>query len=148
MIVKCIYNLGKNIPLTNRCNGEDDGTDFSYIKKEHEYVVYGLEFYPNTMHCLICAEEGNPYWTPIDLFEIIDHRLPSDWLICVPRFHEPFNFLYKNCDIQTLIGYSELVTSVSHYEGIIEREEDDLIKYFYEKEKIDKWQLGDKTITF
>ncbi|SET32093.1 hypothetical protein, partial [Thorsellia anophelis] len=71
-------------------------------------------------------------------FKIKDSRIPSNWATCVTYLSEEFKPLYDYFQVLAIISYSELITSISHYGGILERESDDLIKFFIEKEKMDK----------
>ncbi|HGJ5865746.1 hypothetical protein QE197_20635 (plasmid) [Arsenophonus nasoniae] len=139
MLIKCIFNKGKNIPLEYRCLYETDETDYSYLKIGDKFRVYGIKFFPTRVDYLICNHYGNrnPDWIPGNLFEVIDHTLPNNWSICITYLNQDFKPLYDSFKIHSIISYPKLVTSISHYEGIIEREYDDLLYFFLEKEKFD-----------
>ncbi|WP_145574731.1 hypothetical protein [Yersinia alsatica] len=136
MLIKCISNSAHVLPLSLRCMGETDYTDFTFLKVDNEYLVYGLMFFPCRVDYLISPESNNPVWVPGDFFEILDNSLHSSWSICITHLDESYKLLHENFNIQVLIGYLELVTSISHYTGIIEREPDDLRKFFEEKIKL------------
>ncbi len=138
MLVECIFNSGKDLPIDSRCLNETDETDYSFLEIGVEYVVYGLMFYPCRVDYLICSRKGNPAWVPANLCKIKDNKLSFNWAICVTHLHEDYKILYDSFKIQSIISYPELVTSISHYVGIIERESDDMNKFFLEKEKMDK----------
>ncbi|CNJ16087.1 hypothetical protein [Yersinia rohdei] len=142
MLIKCISNSMSSLPLSLRCLGETDNTDFTFLKVGHMYVVYGLMFFPCRVDYLISPEDNDPVWVPGDFFEIIDKKLHSDWSINITHLDENYKILYENFNIQVLIGYVDLVTSISHYIGILEREPSDLRKFYEEKNKIDEWQLA------
>ncbi|WP_118987371.1 hypothetical protein [Photorhabdus sp. CRCIA-P01] len=137
MLIKCIFNSGKNLPDDSRCFGETDETDYSFLEIGTEYVVYGLMLLSCRIDYLICPNKGNPVWIPANLCEIKDGKLSSNWSICITHLNDDYKVLYDNFKIQSIIGYSELVTSISHYIGIIERESEDLGVFFLEKQKID-----------
>lgn len=137
MLVKCIFNSGKSLPNDSRCLGETDETDYSFLELGNEYIVYGLMFLSNRTDYLICPTNGNPIWIPANLCEIKDSNLPVNWSICVTRLNDDYKILYDDFKIQSLIGYSELVTSISHYIGLIERKVGDLKIFLCEKNRID-----------
>jgi hypothetical protein len=141
MLVKCIFNSGADLPIDNRCLGETDKTDYSFLEIGNEYIVYGLMFYSSRVDYLICPRKGNPIWIPANLCQIIDDKLSSNWSICVAGLNEDYKILNDNFKIQSIVSYSELVTSFSHYLGLIEREPEDIKRFFIEKAKIDK-QFG------
>lgn len=129
--------MGKNLPINSRCLNETDETDYSFLEIEQNYVVYGLMFYFSRIDYLICPESENPVWIPANFFEIIDNKLDDDWSICITNINNDYQILYDNFRIQSIIGYSNLVNSISHYVGILEREETELKNFFIEKIRID-----------
>ncbi|MDA5543118.1 MULTISPECIES: hypothetical protein [Yersinia] len=141
MLIKCTSDSVNTLPLSLRCMGETENTDFSFLNIGHEYVVYGVMFFPCRLDYLVSLEGGNPVWIPSDFFEIIDSTLYFNWSICITQIDDNYRVLHDSFKIQALIGYSELVTSMSHYTGILERESEDLRTFFEEKKKIDEWQL-------
>jgi hypothetical protein len=141
MLVKCIFNSVRNLPIDSRCLGETDETDYSFLEIGSEYTVYGLMFYSCRVDYLICSRKDNPVWIPANLCEIIDDKLSSNWSICITDLNEDYKVLNDNFKIQSIVSYYELVTSISHYIGLIEREPNDIKRFFIEKEKMDE-QLG------
>lgn len=137
MLIKCIFNSGKDLPYDSRCLNESDETDYSFIKIGTEFIVYGLIFFPNRIDYLICLEGNNPTWIPANLFEIKDARLPMNWSICITSTNDNFKVLNESMNIKSIISYTDMVTSISHYTGVIERESEDLKVFFHEKDKID-----------
>ncbi|PIT39266.1 hypothetical protein [Snodgrassella alvi] len=138
MLVECIFNSGKDLPIDSRCLNETDETDYSFLKIGAKYIVYGLMFYSCRIDYLICSGKGKPIWIPANLCKIIDSKLSSNWSVCITHLNEDYKVLYDSFNIQSIISYPELVTSISHYLGIIERESDDMKRFFLEKEKMDR----------
>ncbi|WP_238334504.1 hypothetical protein, partial [Arsenophonus endosymbiont of Bemisia tabaci] len=61
--------------------------------------------------------------------------LPNNWSICITYLNKDYKHLYDSFKIYLIIGCPKLVTSISYYGGILEREYDDLLYFFLEKEK-------------
>lgn len=53
-----------------------------------------------------------PYWVPIDLFEVTDQGVPSNWGFTVVRDHPA---------IRALWGYSSLINDPDHHDDLINR---------------------------
>jgi hypothetical protein len=76
---------------------------------------------------------------PCQLFEIIDHKVSSDWYF---RPIEKQENIYPF--IQAIIGYYELCFDKMSYENlIVERNEDDQRIYFKRKMELEKGLDGD-----
>lgn len=99
-----------------------------YLEIEKDFVVYGVTFYSCGIDYLLCPNIDNPIWIPANLCKIKDSKLLSHWIICVTYLNEKYKILYGSFKIQSIITYAELVTSISHYVGIIERETHDMEK--------------------
>lgn len=41
MLVECIFNSGKDLPIDSRCLNETDETDYSFLEIGVKYIVYG-----------------------------------------------------------------------------------------------------------
>ena len=93
MLIKCISSSMSSLPLSLRCLGETDNTDFTFLKVGHMYVVYGLMFFPYRVDYLISPEDNDPVWVPGDFFEIIDKKLHSDWSINITHLDENYKIL-------------------------------------------------------
>lgn len=80
------------------------------------------------MQLLLADDNHRPNWFPMCLLSVNDPRLPEDWL---------FKYFESEGDeewLQALWGYERLITDVTHYEALLEREPEAL-RYFYEEEK-------------
>ena len=54
-----------------------------------------------------------PYWIPVDLFEITDKSIPSNWSFTVVRGHL----------VRALWGYDSLISDPNHHDDLINRKE-------------------------
>ncbi len=129
MLVRCISNK------TNL----DDAT-YRFLAVGALSKVYGLILMPSGMEFFVCQPGENPFFIPSHFFEVIDHRLPPDWSVCLPRSDANFQPLFEHYQITALIGYKELVTSIAHYHGVLNRYRADMQLFFEVKGSIDLWQ--------
>lgn len=144
MRVFCQANTGKNLPDKLRHFHETDETAFSPLKIGDEYTVYGVMFLSDRVDYLVypAIHDSNwihgPHWMPGPLFKVLDATLPS-WQICLAENQPDYQSLFAMFGITALIGYEELVSNPLHYNGILDRDPDELQKFFVEKMKIDRW---------
>jgi len=136
MIIKCIENTGKNLPVEiKNVKGYSENTTFETITINKLYNVYGIGFYNNNFWFLICEDHYDdnyinyPIYMPSILFEIVDIRLSYFWTV-----------RQKKEDMQTILefGMKEILYEDGFYFRILEgaaKEVDFFKKY---KEKIDK----------
>lgn len=139
MLVQCVFNLGKDIPIFTRGLGETDEANFSFLTIGENYLVYGLMFSDTGIDYLICNTGQNPYWLTSHLFKILDSQLPWQWSICLTQFSQEYKCLFDQLNVEALIGYPDLINSLAHYEGMIEREPEELFKFFKAKMSVDEW---------
>jgi hypothetical protein len=138
MRILCRFNTGASLPEHARRLGEGEETRFSPLEIGAEYVVYGLKFRPNGLDYLVCPSVNGPRWMPGLLFEILDSTIPP-WRVCLTEQTSSYKPLFTQYGITALIGYDELVSNPSHYDGILDRDPDQLKVFFFEKNKIDQW---------
>lgn len=138
MLVECIFNSGKDVPIENRSFSETDETSYSFLEIGVEHTVYGLMFMSYRIEYLVCISNGKPVWVPANLFKIKESKISPNWAMCITYLNEDYRDLYDSFKIQAIVSYDELVSSYSHYAGILERESDHMMKFYLEKEKIDK----------
>lgn len=102
------------------------------LKNGETYIVYGISLWKDVLHYLIIPHELNvPDWLPADLFIIQDSKIPDDWYFCY--FGENDSSLLK-----ILIGYTEMITDVTHYINLIERDINALRTFYKRKYEIDE----------
>lgn len=141
MFVLCEFNTGGAIPLLERHLGETDQTNFSPLKIGEHYLVFGLLFILNRIDFLVCPQGQNPLWAPSSLFKIIDSCVPDGWGICMTKSNADYQILFDTFGIHSVLGYSDLVNKYAHYIGVIERDSDEVQRFFEEKRRIEKWWI-------
>ncbi|MBC8624049.1 phosphoribosylaminoimidazole synthetase [Bacillus paralicheniformis] len=128
MKVKCKMNTGLELSEKTYEIGYSPETIFD-LKKEEQYSVYGICEWNSSLHFLIKGEEDNfPSWYPSELFEVTEKQLPLEWYFNLDRHN----------DISAVWGYKELVMDESHFDGLMERENDALKVFLERKKEIDE----------
>ncbi|AIX50535.1 hypothetical protein PSNIH1_09975 [Pantoea sp. PSNIH1] len=110
--------------------GETDETQFTPLEIGVEYKVYGMMFYPTRTDLLICPENSKPLWVPSNIFNMLDDTLPVGWGVVMTERVEGYTDLHEAFGINAICGYLELIRSYKHYIGIMERDADELIKFY------------------
>lgn len=140
MLVFCKSISIKSVSPERRFRGENDSTEFSPLVTGSRYVVYGIMI-SRRIDFLVCSTEQGPLWAPSELFDIEESTLPS-WKICLTLGAEGYSQLHDDFQISALLGYDELVEDYRHYLGILERDSEELVKFFHRKNFYDQWQLS------
>ncbi|CAG5068875.1 hypothetical protein DYBT9623_01607 [Dyadobacter sp. CECT 9623] len=98
----------------------------------NKHLVMGVVSYKdsNTIYYLIDTY-GKPFWFPSQLFEILDHSVPQNWFINVYCGNETSN-------VNTLLGFDELVKDEDFHDQLIERDEEVLRLYFKRKIELEQ----------
>ena len=133
MLVLCNSASGKDLPANARVMGETDETQFNPLEIGVKYKVYGVMFYPTRTDLLLCPEGSNPMWVPSNLFEVLDNELPSNWGCVIAEKTDGYFDLYESFGVNAICGYLQLVRSYQHYIGILEREPEELQKFYENK---------------
>lgn len=136
MLIKVIYTSISQVPDMPRIL-ENERTDYGLRKDNMLYGVYGMKLIRNRVDYFVCRTGDEPRFLPSWFFEIQDQRLPSEWCACNVVYNNDYHPLYKNYGISFLVGYSDLVATPLHYDGILDRDETELRKFFRIKNKID-----------
>jgi hypothetical protein len=139
MHVLCEFNIGRAMPSSERYLGETDQTDFSPLKVGESYLVFGLLFILNRIDFLVCAPSQNPLWAPSSLFKLLDARIPDGWKICMTQSNPDYVFLFDMFKIHAILGYPSLTNKYAHYIGILERDPNEVQRFFEEKHQVDEW---------
>lgn len=121
MKARCIINRYSNLAEKYRPYGESDGTVY-HLTIDKEYQVYGISIYKSELNYLVMDETRKPNWYSVGCFELTNNQIPPDWFF--KHFLDNEEFL-----LNAIWGYQELVESQSHYEGILERDYDELVKF-------------------
>lgn len=141
MKICCIHNTGKalrlyeNKPLSKNELGRFGSTEYTEygLQIGKEYLVTGILFGGGTLDYLI-DDGGYISAYPYPLFEVIDNRLPSNWIFKS----------FKNTDQnypcrEAVFGYYELVFDDTHYEKLIDADENACRIYFRRKIELEKY---------
>ena len=140
MKVRCIHNTGEALRAYESKElskdelgrfGATSHTEFGLMIGK-EYIVMGMLMGEGALDYLV-DDGGNISAYPYPLFEVVDSKLPSNW----------FFRSYKNTDEnysyqETVWGYHELVFDDSHYEKLVEGEEQAERIYFRRKIELEK----------
>lgn len=130
MLVLCNSTTGKTLPHNARIMGETDETLFTPLETGVEYKVYGVMFYSTRTDLLLCPEGSKPLWAPSNLFYVLDDTLPADWGCVITEKTEGYADLREAFGVNAICGYLELIRSYKHYIGILERDPDELKKFY------------------
>jgi hypothetical protein len=98
------------------------------------YTVYAQSIWTGVINYLIDSPingKANPEWVRAELFEIVDASVPNNTF-----------FQYYGLDdkrgVQALWGYKELIFDDSHYNKLIEVDNDAITVFLKRKQEIDK----------
>lgn len=144
MRVRCTANMGAGLPHHLR-DSEIDETTFAPLKIGEEYRVHGLMFLSNRVDYLVYPVVhdpdwiNGPSWNPGPLFIVVNSVLPP-WRICMTESQPGYLPLLEHFGITALIGYDDLISNIDHYNGIIDREYDHLLRFFEQVMKIEQWE--------
>ncbi|WP_173142061.1 hypothetical protein [Kibdelosporangium persicum] len=111
--MKCLRNKGLPEPAHGLYYTEH--TVFEVTVGE-TYPVYGISMFNRGLTLLLRDDTGKPNWQPIELFEVVDGRLPDGWKFATRDQGEAYT--------QAIFGYPRLVDDEGHEEALIEREPD------------------------
>ncbi len=130
MRIKCIGNNGSYLDkITLQKSGDLKTVEYP-IKIGDEYVVYGQMIYDEVLYYLIKGTyEDLPSWYPAELFEVTNNLIYMEWY---------FRFDSKS-ELSAIWGYWELVFSLEHYDGLIDREKKDIKIFLDRKKEIDEF---------
>ncbi|MBS7529426.1 phosphoribosylaminoimidazole synthetase [Hazenella sp. IB182353] len=129
MKVKCIKNKRYMFPRESVMQGNTLTTTFKGLCIDDVYNVYGMCLSGGEIKYLLHDEYGYAKWYYADLFELIDHRLPSDW------YH---TFLgYRENSVSNVWGYKELIMHTNHFDDLVDLKEEALEIFHLRKKQMD-----------
>ncbi|NOQ26943.1 MAG: hypothetical protein GQ564_16405 [Bacteroidales bacterium] len=134
MKIRCQYNSGKIFnDYPQKPAGVNEDTEYGLLKIGKEYIVMGILIGEGILEYLI-DDGGIISAFPNQLFEVTDNKLPSNWY---------FRAFTKEDEIypyqEAIWGYHELCFNNSHYEQLIEQEEEAVQTYFRQKIALEKY---------
>ena len=94
------------------------------------YQVYGINLWRGTLNYLTMNKANSmPIWSPAELFEVVDSKIPADWYYVYLGHSENL--------LNAAWGYKELTNS-QHYDGIMGGVKKELDAFFAKKKEMDK----------
>lgn len=127
MKVKCIANNYAGLSERSKKAGRDLNVIF-HVTVGDVYTVYGVNLWRRGTLSYLTMNAANslPIWTPAELFEVVEDKLPADWY---------YKFLGVSDDyLNAVWGYKELVQNPKHYTGLVGEDRKE-IEFFLEKKK-------------
>lgn len=113
MVVVCVARRA-SVPASSVAYNPHAVTD---VTIGSNYLVAAISIYVGLVMVLIRDDTHLPSRYPMEMFDVADSRLPSDW----------FFVNYPDSDfLQAIWGYEELVVDEFHYDALLEREDDAL----------------------
>jgi hypothetical protein len=140
MKIRCIYNTGEalrvyeNRPLNKDELGRFGATGYTEfgLTIGKEYIVMGMILGEGTLVYLI-DDGGYVSAYPYPLFEVVDQKLPASWYFKTLN-NSDANYPYQ----EAVWGYYELVFDDTHYEKLVDFEEEAVQVYFRRKIELEK----------
>lgn len=140
MKIRCIHNTGKALRAYESAPlradklgrfGATGQTEFG-LTIDKEYMVMGMILGEGTLDYII-DDGGYVSACPYPLFEVVSNKLPSSW------FFKAFKNTDSNYPYQEAIwGYYELISDNTHYEKLVEVDEEAMRIYFRRKIELEK----------
>jgi hypothetical protein len=122
--VICALDTGNLEIAGNRVRSPRNGWTQYEVNTSNLFFVYGIGVFQKRLSFLFdLSENGRPSWFDASDFKILTSEIPPDWLSA--SFEDDWSFV---------VGYQELVRSEAHFNGLLERDEQDLA--FFQKIKI------------
>jgi hypothetical protein len=132
MKIKCINNTGLAFKGYNMPLGHFETSEFCLTIGE-EYTVMGIVLAEGLITYLI-DDKGRVTLYPFQLFEVTDNRISNKWFF---KKYTKDDELYPFAE--AVWGYYELVFDDSHYEELVDLNEDAYQIYFKRKLEIEDY---------
>ncbi|MBI3565282.1 MAG: hypothetical protein HY079_08815 [Elusimicrobia bacterium] len=126
MKVRCIANTGKNLSENNLRRGFSRNSEFP-LTVGQEYPVYGMCVFEGALSFLVFDDSRRPNWAPVEIFTVVDGRVPSDW-----------SFTSWDSTLSGVWGYKELVSSREYFDRLAEHSEPAILDFHRQRERIDR----------
>ena len=121
MKILCKYNNPDNVP--------QNVPQFNFgLELEKEYLIMGMMLANKQLWYMI-DENGKPDFYPYQLFRVTDASMNPNWYF---KLYDTDDKIFP-FEKEFVWGYTELVFDESHYEQLVDREEDALRVYFRRK---------------
>lgn len=118
MIATCVINNVQSLPPNPLAYNQ---SAVIHLSVDTEYAVCAMSIYAGALMVLVSDDTGLPNWYPVQLFRVIDSRIPGDWR---------FASYGESRHLQALWGYDEMIEDEQHYDAILSRDPDALEEFF------------------
>jgi hypothetical protein len=91
-----------------------------------EYVVHAMAWWRSGVGVLVLTDLGRPGWVHIDLFDVVDARLPGSWrfgVVADPEY------------VLALCGYEALTADVEHHDLLVYGQRDALRTFLAQRDR-------------
>lgn len=118
MILRCLYNQGKDLSEHQRPKGDFPQTEYP-LTIGSEYTCVGMGLWQNVLNVLISDDNGMASYVPIGLFDVVTARIPDGW-----KFVLSTGIYARGRDVladpfQAGWGYPELIDDEDHSDALM-----------------------------
>jgi hypothetical protein len=83
--------------------------------------------FKGVLDLLVFDDNRLPNWTPVEMFDVIDNRVPADWF-----------FNSWDSILSGVWGYKELVASREYFDQLAEHNEPAIVDFHRQRDRIDR----------
>ncbi|MCC8250036.1 hypothetical protein [Saccharothrix luteola] len=110
MRVVCAFNKGSDLARQRFDAGYSPATEF-HLTVGGEYDVHAMALWESGLVIMVVDDTGLPRWQPVELFSIVDRRIPAQWEF---GLGDPADV------VKALWGYPSLVRDPDHHDSLSE----------------------------
>lgn len=129
MRVKCVSTEAYQFTYHDVKKGLSNTVTLESLTLGKCYVVYGISIFGEELNYLVYDDYEMAGWYAAVLFEVESTLLPENW-------HHRY-FGRNEQELSAIWGYKELVYSMDHYNGILDRVPDEVVLFLKRKREID-----------
>ena len=112
MKLLCVGSRGSDLPADVLAKSGNTPLSKFNVTVGQEYVVRAMALWTYGIGVLIVDDTGRPNWKLIDLFNVVDPRLPEGWEFATVKDRGP---------VIALWGYPTLIRDPQHHDDLINR---------------------------
>jgi hypothetical protein len=113
MRTRCTGNRGSDLPADVLEASRNTPLATFNLIIGNEYTVYAMKLAVYGLSVMVVSgDPPRPYWSPIDLFEVLDGDIPNNW---------EFTRVAGHHWIRALWGYKSLIHDPAHHDDLINR---------------------------
>jgi hypothetical protein len=125
MRLACVGSRGRDLPADVLEKSGNTSLSRFNVTVGQEYVVRAMALWTYGMGVLIVDDTGRPNWKPLDLFNVVDPRLPKGWEFTTVEARDP---------VIALWGYPTLIRDPNYHDNLINRKISALDAFLRESE--------------